>query len=131
MASGGDSPCCHGDASYSMFGHFKDLEDKKGLHDLSVTQTFQHETYETLWHERFKWHDLPTVHWTCNSLFRSPSVVQSANGKEAVWRLLYECGRREEHRSDVDVSWVPHMLRSLGWQVGRVTTIRKLFVLGG
>ena len=46
-----------------------------------MTKTFQHETYETLWHKKIKSHDLPTVHWTVNSLCRSASVVQSAKLK--------------------------------------------------
>ena len=34
-----------------------------------------------LWHERFKSHDLPTVHWTSDSLSRSAFVAQCAKLK--------------------------------------------------
>ena len=106
-------------------------KDKKGLHDLSV-----------MWQRHSNMKHMKPCGIKKNSsrmifqLYTGQSILfvgqllwcKAQSWKEAVWSLLYECGRREEHRSDIC-----HMLRFHGYpstfsdlwrQVGSVTVLR-------
>jgi hypothetical protein len=107
-------------------------KDKKGLHDLSVWQRHSNMKHMKPCGKKFKSHDLPTVHWTVNSLCRSASVVQSAKlkGSGVEFALRVWKAGRAPIRYMLRFHGYPSTFSDLWRQVGSVTTIRKLFVLG-